>query len=304
MRRIAYLTGRSWRGRAMAPSALPTQEQPDHDLIVAAGAAHGLAFEQRYWDDAGLPGQGFDAAIIRSCWDYTERSAEFIACLDAHEAAGLKVFNNAAAVRWNARKTYLKSLGTLAIETVWTEKADTRAVAQAFDALDAAEIVLKPQIGAGSRNTLRLKRNAWSEADLFEAPPGPAMLQPYLSSIETEGERSLFWFGGGFAHAIRKAPNDGSWLANRRETTRFFADPPPLEARQTAEQARAFAPVDLLYARIDLVRGDDGGWRVIEIEAIEPYLFLAFAPEAAETFVRALAAALDGRGLDGSVLSQ
>lgn len=292
MARIAYLTGRKWRERVMAPDALPDIEATDHALIVAAGAAKGLEFEVRYWDDETLPAQGFDCALIRSCWDYPDRYDEFLARLDAHERAGLRLFNSAQAVKWNSRKTYLKQLGDAAIETIWADKIDARVVAQAFDAMDAAEIVIKPQVGAGSRNTLRLKRNGWSEADLRDAPPGAAMLQPYLRAIETEGERSLFWFGDHFSHAIRKVPKAGDWFANRPENARFFAEASPAAAIEVAEAARAQAPSDLLYARIDLVLGDDGRWRVIEIEAIEPYLFLAFAPEGADVLVRALSRVL------------
>jgi glutathione synthase/RimK-type ligase-like ATP-grasp enzyme len=292
MARVAYLTARSYRGQALAPGTVPPLEQKSHELIVAAGAKRGIAFEVVYWDEADLPRQGFDVAVIRTCWDYHERPEEFMATLEAHERAGLPVFNSSHVVRWNGRKTYLRELGPSAIETVWVEKADARAVAQAFDALDAAEIVVKPQVGAGSIRTVRLKRNAWSEGDLMDGPLNAAMIQPYLRAIETEGERSLFWFGGAYSHAIRKIPQSGDWLANVPGKTRFVAEAPPPAAMDAAEAARVRAPKDLLYVRIDLVLGDDGAWRVIEIEAIEPYLFLDFAPEGAERFVAAIARVL------------
>jgi glutathione synthase/RimK-type ligase-like ATP-grasp enzyme len=293
-RRVAYLTGRSWRDVAAAPGALPEIEAPDHALIVEAGARHDLEFAIRYWDDETLSAQDFDAAIIRSCWDYTQRCDEFVACIAAHERASVRVLNPSHVIAWNARKTYLKALGQAAIDTIWTERADAGAVAAAFDAFDAAEIVVKPQVGAGAMRTLRLKRNAWSEADLREGPIGPAMLQPYLCSIESEGERSLFWFGGEFSHAIRKAPQSGGWLANQPGSTRFFADPAPPAAMAAAEAARAAMPAGVFSVRIDLVQADGGDWRVIEIEAIEPYLFLLFAPEGAGVFASALARVLSG----------
>lgn len=294
MRRVAYLTGRSYKGAALPPGALPSIEARDYALIAPAAARLGIAFEIAYWDDASLPERGFDAALIRSCWDYCERSDEFIATLHRHESAGLRVFNSAETVAWNARKTYLKQLGAAAIDTIWAEGLDARAVAQAFDAFDTAELVVKPQVGAGGQGALRLKRNSWSEADLRAGPRGAAMIQPYLKSIETEGERSLFWFGGVYSHAIRKAPHAGGWLANIPGKTDFIAEAPPPQALEAAESACAHAPDDMLYVRIDLVLGDDGKWRVIEIEAIEPYLFLAFAPEGAVCFVAALTRTLDG----------
>ncbi|MGD9981854.1 MAG: RimK family alpha-L-glutamate ligase [Hyphomonadaceae bacterium] len=290
--RVAYLTARACLGTPVAPGTVPPLEEKSRELIVAAGRAWGVEFETAYWDEASLPDRGFDAAIIRTCWDYHERAEEFVTTLEAHERAGLRVFNPAHVVRWNARKTYLKELGPSAIETVWAEEADARAVAQAFETLDAAEIVVKPQVGAGSVRTVRLKRKAWSEADLADGPMGEAMIQPYLRAIETEGERSLFWFGGRFSHAIRKVPASGDWLANVPGKTRFVAETPPPAAVEAAEAARVRAPQDLLYVRIDLVLGDDGAWRVIEIEAIEPYLFLDFAPEGADVFAGAIARVL------------
>ena len=292
MAKVAYLSGRSYRGVPLVRGQVPALEEKSRELIFDAGATRGVAFEVVYWDEADLAQQGFDLAIIRTCWDYTGRAGEFMSALESHERAGLRVLNSSQVVRWNARKTYLKELGASAIETVWADHADARAVAQAFDMLDAAEVVVKPQVGAGSVHTVRLKRNAWSEADLIEAPPGPAMIQPYLRAIETEGERSLFWFGGAYSHAIRKVPQAGSWLANIPGKTSFVAESPPPAALEAAEAARARAPKDLLYVRIDLVLGDDGAWRVIEIEAIEPYLFLDFAPEGAARFVDAIARVL------------
>lgn len=289
--RIAYLTGRSYRGTPLPPGAVPALEEKSRDLILAAGSRRGIEFKVVYWDELDLPQRNFDAAVIRATWDYHERPDQFVATLEAHEHGGLRVFNPPSAVRWNLRKTYLKELGPSAIETVWANKLDAQTVAQAFDALDAAEVVLKPQVGAGSIRTVRLKRNTWSEADLIDGPLGPAMIQPYLRAIETEGERSLFWFGGEYSHAVRKIPADGNWLANTAGA-RFVAEPAPQAAIEAAEAARARAPKDLLYVRIDLVLADDGKWRVIEIEAIEPYLFLDFAPEGADAFVGAIARVL------------
>lgn len=273
----------------MAQGELPPQEQAGHALLAAAAKRLNYEIEIAFWDDADLPQRGASGAIIRSCWDYHERPETFVEALQAHERAGLRILNTPETVRWNMRKTYLRELGDAAIETVWADRIDARTVAQAFEALDAAEIVIKPQVGAGSRNTVRLKRSAWSETDLIEAPQTPAMIQPFLSAIQTEGERSLFWFGGQFSHAIRKAPAPGDWLANIPGKTTFMADPAPPEALAVAEAARARAPGGLLYVRIDLVLGDDGRWRVIEIEAIEPYLFFDFAPEAVDVFAGAIA---------------
>lgn len=292
MRRVAYLSCRTYRGAPIAPGAVPPLEEKSRELILAAGAERGINFDVIAWDEPDLGARGYDAAVIRTTWDYHERPEQFLSTLERFEQSGLPVFNSSATVRWNMRKTYLQELGPSAIETIWAEKADAVTIAQAFDTFGAAEIVVKPQVGAGSIRTVRLKRNAWSEIDLIDAPLGAAMIQPFLRAIETEGERSLFWFGGKYSHAIRKVPQSGSWLANIPGKTTFVAETPPPAAIEAAEAARARSPKDLLYVRIDLVLGDDGKWRVIEIEAIEPYLFFDFAPEGARFFVDAITGVL------------
>ncbi len=302
MIRIAYLTGRAFRGAPTPPGVLPGYEAPDFELMRAAGARVGVAFEPAYWDAPDLAARGYAAALIRSCWDYTGQAERFIAMLEAHAAAGLPIFNPPETVRWNARKTYLNQLaaaGAPVIETIWVERADARSLARAFDDLDAAELVVKPQIGAGSQATLRLKRGQWSEADLALGPQGPAMIQPFLPSIETEGEMSLLFFGGEFSHAVRKTPVPGGWFANDL-AAKFEAFDPDAELRTLARCACAAAPAEMLYARVDLVRAPAGDWRVIELELIEPYLFLALAPEGADLLTRALVMRLEA----GPVLSE
>jgi glutathione synthase/RimK-type ligase-like ATP-grasp enzyme len=270
MATVAYLTGASWRGGALDPNGLPGPETPTFEAIARAGAAEGLRFVVRRWDDPELLTHPPEAALIRSCWDYPERADAFLARLDALEAAGVRVVNPARLVRWNLRKRYLGDLaadGAPTIPTMFVERCDARAAILAFDTFDAAEIVIKPEVGAGSRNTIRLSRNSWSDMDLAQAPAGPAMLQPFLPAITSEGERSLFFFGGRYAYAILKRPAPGSWLANVADV-RFSALEPSPADREAAERVMAAAPAGLVYARVDLVTGGVGAPALIELEAI------------------------------------
>jgi glutathione synthase/RimK-type ligase-like ATP-grasp enzyme len=301
MVRIAYLTGAAWRMGPLAEGALPEPEQADFPLLEAAARARGLTLEIVRWQTPDLAARGYDAALIRSCWDYPDQPDAFVAALERMQQAGLAVFNSAEIVRWNARKTYLQGFaaqGVPGIDTLWLDQVTPQAVGRAFSDFDAAEIVLKPQIGAGSRRTIRLKRNSWSEMDLLAGPDGPAMAQPFLPAIETEGEYSLFLFGGRLAHAMQKRPAAGGWYANVAGPT-FSAIDPHAEMLALAEATLAAAPRDLLYARVDAVRGLDGRLALIELEAIEPYLFLSFAPAAADLLAAALARAVEGRAVEG-----
>jgi len=294
MRRVAYLTGASWRGGRLALGELPAPDAEDFALFAPAAEAAGIRFEIRRWDDPDLAEAGFAAALIRSTWDYASRAAEFRARLAALEAQGLRVFNAASVIAWNARKTYLIDLaarGVPTIPTLWTERVAPEDILRAFDTFEAAEIVVKPQVGAGSQATIRVRRNAWSPADLIGAPAGPAMLQPFLPAIQTSGETSIFVFGGVEAHTIRKRPAPGHWFANV-DGAQFAAGEASATQIETARHAIAASPPGMLYARVDLVEGQDGRPLVIEVEAIEPYLFLTFAPFAAAAFAAALAGVL------------
>ena len=289
---IAYLSGASYKGQPIAPGSLPALDAPSHQALVKAGAAHGLSFPIVRWDDPGLV--RYPAALIRSCWDYLQRPEAFVAALQGAEAAGVRVFNAAAVVAWNARKRYLAQLadaGVPSLPTVWTERVDAAFVAHAFEALDAAELVLKPEVGAGSWRTVRLKRGAWTEADLAEAPPSAALAQAFLPSIAEDGELSLHHFGGVFSHAVQKLPAAGGWLANHPQAAITPFEPNAAQ-RQTALAVIAAAPGPLLYARVDLVRHPAGDWRLIELEAVEPHLHLAYAEGAADRLCRALLEAL------------
>ena len=294
--RVAYLTSATWRGGAIPRGTLPEPDANDFVLFEPAARAAGIAFEIRRWDDPDLAEAGFDGALIRSTWDYFKRPAEFRARIETLEASGLRVFNPASVIAWNARKTYLQELaarGVPTIPTVWSERVSSQDVTRAFDAFDAAEIVVKPQIGAGSQATIRLARNSWTLADLAGAPDGPAMLQPFLPSIVSAGETSVFMFGGAVAHTVRKVPAEGKWFANV-DGARFGAAEASAVQMEVAHAAIAASPSGMLYARVDLVDGEDGRPRVIEVEAIEPYLFLVYAPPAADVLARALAGVLSG----------
>lgn len=296
MRSVAWLTGASWREGPIPEGALPGPDAQDYVLLASAAAERGLSLEIARWASPDLPDQGFAAALVRSTWDYQDNLEEFLAALERFERAGAPVFNPSSVVRWNARKTYLEDLsakGAPIIPTHWADRVDVAAVLRAFETFDTVELVVKPQLGAGSRNTIRLRRNAWSEADLALAPPGAVMIQPFLPSIEAEGEVSLFYFGGRPAHVIRKRPAEGGWLANVNGA-RFAKGEATAAERRVAEAVLAAAPADMLYARVDLVAGPDGAPRLIELEAIEPYFFLTFAPEAAPLIAEVLDAAVGG----------
>lgn len=232
-------------------------------IYVEAFARAGLAVRPRPWTDAG------DApALALLAWGYHLHLERWLALLDGW-GAEVPLFNPAALMRWNTRKTYLTELEAAGVPTVptWFGDAHPHKIATAFDTLGTAELVVKPQVSAGSHSTYRLKRE-----DALPTVPD-AMIQPFLPAIQDEGEYSLFYVGGAFSHAIRKVAADGDFRIQPQFGGVNIRWDPDDEALWIADAALAAAPDEALYARIDLLRRLDGQLALIEFEAIEPDLY-------------------------------
>lgn len=281
----------------------------DEDLppLVAAFEAAGVGCEIADWDDAALDWGRFDAALLRSAWDYTERLSEFLAWVE-RTASLTMLLNPPSVVRWNADKHYLAELARLELPIVPSRfcepDEDAAGVLEAFlRAQPAAELVVKPAVGAGARATRRHARSAPAQIlahmqQLLGARRS-VLLQPYLPSVDGDGETALIYIEGKFSHAIRKGP---LLPAGAAATTRLFAPEeisvrvPGADEQEVAERLLACLPFGpLLYARVDLIRGARGEPRLLELELTEPSLFFAHGPEAAARLVRATLKRLPAR---------
>jgi glutathione synthase/RimK-type ligase-like ATP-grasp enzyme len=198
------------------------------------------------------------------------------------------LFNPPALMRWNTRKTYLGELEAAGVPTVptWFGDAGAASVNAAFDRFGCDQLVVKPQVSAGSYQTHRLSRSA--------AAPSldDAMIQPFLPAIESEGEYSLFYIGGAFSHAIRKVAQAGDFRIQPQfggVNTRWHPDS---EAEAVAAAALRAVPGGVLYVRIDLLRRLDGRLALIELEAIEPDLYMHHGERVPERLAEAIKARL------------
>jgi O-ureido-D-serine cyclo-ligase len=259
------------------------------------------------WDDADADWAAHDVAVLRSTWDYTQRLAEFLAWVD-RAAAQTTLLNPPDIVRWNTDKHYLGELGDGGIAIVPSAfvepgEEEAGALVRFIDAHGggdpAFEFVVKPCVGAGSRDAQRHGADHPDAAlahlqSLLDAGRS-ALLQPYLARVDEHGETALLWFNGEFSHAIRKGP-----LLRRNEdaTRALFAPehitaraPSPAEmalARETLARIPAAEP--LLYARIDLIHDDAGSPRLLELELSEPSLFFGHGNGSADRFAAAILA--------------
>ena len=278
----------------------------DDDMppLLAAFAAAGAAAEIAAWDDPRVEWGSFDLALLRSAWDYTERLPQFLAWVE-RTAACTRLLNPVPVVRWNSDKHYLLELTRAGLPVVASHfaepGADAGAVLEAFLARHACDdLVVKPAVGAGSRDTRRHARAA--RADILAhvgallGARRSVMLQPYLSGVDAHGETALVFIAGRFSHAIRKGPLLSPGAA---ATAALFA-PEDIRARApgpdelaVGERILAQLPFgELLYARIDLIRGAEGAPCLLELELCEPSLFFSYAPGSAARYAHAALARL------------
>ncbi len=236
----------------------------------------------------------FDCAYLGTPWDYTEAKDEFLDRLDALEAAGVRVCNPAPVIRWNADKLYLQELearGAPSIPTLWPEAPNSADVTAAFDHFGTDRVVVKRRVGAGAIGQDSFTRDAPPPADW--QMDQPAMIQPFLPAIQSEGELSFIFVSGQLSHALIKRAAPGDYrIQSLYGGSEVPLDPAPTD-RAAAEAVMAMLPFALppVYARIDMVRLESGQLAVIEAELIEPYLY----PEQGPDFGRLLAEGLLGR---------
>jgi len=260
----------------------------DEAPLVDAVQRAGMAVEVPCWDDPDVAWDGFDLAVLRSPWDYVSRHGEFLAWLEATERA-VRVCNPSPVVRWSTDKRYLADLARRGLPVVPTDFIEP---GDAFT-LGGADLVVKPVVSAGSKDTARHSDASQAEAhaSALLAQGRAVMVQPYLRGIDADGETGLVYFDGAFSHGFRKGP---ILELDAPATDQLFApevisarEPTPAQ-RAVADAALAASPPDLLYARVDLVPGPDGEPVVIELELAEPSYFVEVDPPAADRFAAAV----------------
>ncbi len=282
-----------------ATFAARPEGEPDDRLAVSHLAALGIETVFAPWDAPWPRAAAPAAVVIRSTWDYFRRIADFRAWLDALDAAGQHTINDTATVRTNLDKRYLRDLaaaGVPVVETAWPAPGDR--LADVLAARGWADAVVKPAVSGGSYETFRVSMPV---ADADEAhfaallDAGAVLVQPFRSDIVEAGEWSLLFFGGAFSHAVVKRPAAGDYRVQVQYGglyTRTEA-PDALVGAARAVLAAAGA-AGLAYARVDGLARADGGLDLMELELVEPSLFLAHHPDAPARFARVLAERLGG----------
>ncbi|WP_375498792.1 RimK family alpha-L-glutamate ligase [uncultured Jatrophihabitans sp.] len=271
----------------------------DAQALGAALRSCGVQPQWAAWDDPTVDWSG-DLVVLRSTWDYPNRRAEFL----TWTASVPHLANPAEVVAWNSDKRYLADLAATGLDVVPTAVADPANL----EVPDADEFVVKPSVGAGSGGVGRFRRDARglraarAHLEALHAAGYTALVQPYLADVDTRGETALVYVDGTFSHAARKGPMLaadarhplGGQLDDELFVPEAITARKPSDAELAVGDAAVAAVRDRfgstpLYARVDLLPSA-GGPVVVELELIEPSLFLDCAESAATTFAAAIAA--------------
>ena len=259
----------------------------DDHALIAELAKLDLTPIERPWTE-GLNGiTAVDTLVIRAIWDYHLRPQEFVAWLDAARRIGCGMINPEPLIRWNHRKTYLKELAQKGIATPETFFfRSTEEFASSAPYLAYAEYVVKPVISASAHRTARVAAANVAEA-AQDFTNSEFMVQEFLPEI-ADGEWSLIYIGQDFTHAVRKVPASGEFRSQRDFGANQEPGTPPQSAITQGKRVLTLLPESAAYARIDFVmRGDRP--LLIELELIEPELFLANNEVAARQLAQILA---------------
>jgi hypothetical protein len=259
------------------------EADPDELPLTAALAAGGIAAALLGWDDPTVDWDAPVPTVLRSTWNYPLAVDAFLAWIDRVDAAG-PLINPRDVVRDNVHKRYLIALAARGVPVVPTTLVE-RGQACELAAIAADSIVIKPEIGAASLATRRFAPSDPAALDHLAmiTAEGAALVQPYVASVDDHGERSLVWIDGALSHAIRKAPRFSD-DAERIDGPFAIAD----DERAVAEAALLPIADRILYGRVDVARDATGQPMVMELELIEPSLYLAHCPGSADRFVAAL----------------
>jgi len=253
----------------------------------------GLDIQFEIWNDPQVNWENFEAIILKSPWDYFDRFAEFSVWLDQLEKKNVHVLNPVKTVRWNSDKRYLfdvEKSGFGIVPSRLLETAQDLNLAPLFDTWQTEKLVVKPVVSGGAKNTFSFTR---SEVEAYEQQltellkEETFLAQPFMPEIQTEGEWSLVFFNGKFSHCVLKVPKSGDFRVQHYFGGAIIPSSPPETVLKSAEKLMQEFGKGCLYARIDGVLSN-GEFKLMELELIEPLLYLQQNDALYENYYQAL----------------
>ncbi len=270
----------------------------DDALLQDSLAQLGLSSVRVDWADPTVDWTSFSCAVFRTTWDYFERITEFTAWLDRVEKQ-TRLCNDTSLIRWNLDKHYLadlQSMGIPIVPSLFLEAGSRPDLPSLLSETGWEDAIIKPCISGGAWNTYRLDLSSAGRIQQILEPQLATeafMLQPFQPDVLQNGEDTLILVDGIFTHAITKRPKPGDFRVQDDHGGTVHACEPSIEQIELAERAFAACRSENrplpVYGRVDMVRDQNGSWRIMELELIEPELWLRNHPPAALALAQAIA---------------
>lgn len=260
----------------------------DDELAIAPLNELGWQVETISWRDKTVDWNDFEAVVIRTPWDYQKYPNEFLEVLREIDASKARLENPLQIVKWNLSKLYLRELETHGIKivpTIWDEKTiDETNFQNWLTHFKTDEIIIKPIISATAEFTYRLREFSPELPEIFANRE--FMIQPFMPKIVSEGEFSLFYFGGNYSHTILKTPKPQDFRVQEEHGGIITAVSPSEKLLAAARKVFEFIKPTPLYARVDFVRDSTDDFCLMELELIEPALYFRMDEKSPKKFAR------------------
>lgn len=281
-RRCAYLTMENLDGWSI-----------DAELGFAPLEAMGWTVDALPWRSENVDWNAFDAVYIGTPWDYPEDPDRFLEVLASIDRSRAVLVNDMALVTWSLPKTYLRDLEKMGVDivpSIWGERYEAGMLRKALDRFGADKVIIKPVVSTNATDTFLIERKDFdsTEARLSGTFSNVAcVIQPFMSDIQSEGEYSLFYFNRQFSHAILKTPKSGDFRVQEEFGANIVAVDPGPALRETSDRILQLIEPMPVYARADLVRGAGDRFYLMELELVEPSMYLRMDALAPERFAKA-----------------
>ncbi|MDQ3291356.1 MAG: hypothetical protein M3Q05_08715 [Bacteroidota bacterium] len=253
----------------------------------------GLNLTFEVWNDPEVNWEQYDLLILKSPWDYFDYILDFRDWLDKIEQKNIRMLNPLKTVRWNTDKHYLQDIadaGFTITPSEWIEPGEAFKMGKLFRQFGTDKIIIKPCVSGGAKNTFAITRETAEEQAiklnaLFAQEA--FLAQPFLSEVQTQGEWSFVYFNGSFSHCLLKTPQEGDFRVQHYLGGSIFPTEPPAHLLWEANRIVQKFAANCLYARVDALEVN-GSFMLMELELIEPFLFLFTCENSLDNYYRAL----------------
>ncbi|MGM9475478.1 ATP-grasp domain-containing protein [Pedobacter sp. GSP4] len=269
-----------------------TVESEDDKLLVFL-REKGLTIEKVIWNDPAVNWADYTLAILKSPWDYFDLIEDFYAWLNQLESKNIRLLNPIDVVKWNSNKQYLQEIEAAGLKitpSVFVNKQQSIDLNHFFQQFNTSKLIVKPCVSGGAKNTFKVTADNVAEVNeklnqLIQEED--FIVQPFLPEILENGEWSFIFFNGVYSHSLVKQAKPGDFRVQPAHGGSVHPQKPDQALIETAQQYINLFAKDCLYARVDgtFVNGE---FLLMELELIEPFLFLNTDPQNYERYFKAL----------------